>query len=134
ALLDFAYVGKVDDFLQNLADMAMPEKWNYSRSEDTRPYPILFSYLNHTFMRLKEQNKVVNKDGFHCFNTGLVTDHQQEIFVIFKETDKRVSFYKFCNESDNSMSYYSPLPEKATYFTNPADLIFDDRFDFRINI
>jgi hypothetical protein len=133
-LLDFAYLGRIDEFLKRLREMAMPENWNYSRTHTTRPLPILYNYLNHTFMRLKEQGKVIEASGFHCFNTGLITDHQQEIFAVFKEDEKRIRFMKFCRESDNTMSYYSSLPERATYFTNPADLIFDNRLDFRIKI
>lgn len=133
-LLDFAYLGKIDEFLQQISDMAIQEDWNYSNTTNDRPYPILYNYLNHTFMRLKEQDKIVRKEDFYCFNTGLVTINQQEIFAIFKVSDRGTSFIKFCNESHNSMGYYSPLPERATYFNDPAELIFDNRFDFRINI
>lgn len=136
ALLEFAYLGKIDEFLQKLDDLAMDEKWNYTKTPNDRPYPILLNYLNHTFMRLREQNKIITS-GDHCvFNTGLVTENQQEVFAVFKKFDGRdnFSFIKFCNESDSSMRYYSPLPERATYFTDPSDLIFDDRLELRINI
>ncbi|SRR6266496_4559893 len=133
-LLEFAYLGKVDEFLQQLNDLAMAENWNYSHITNDRPYPILYNYLSHTFMRLKEQGKIVKKTTFYCFNTGLVTENQQEIFAIFRESVRGVSFIKFCNESDSSMGYYSPLPDRASYFSDPADLIFDSRLEFRIKI
>jgi hypothetical protein len=133
-LLDFAYLGRIDEFLKQLVNMAMPENWNYSQTHTSKPSPILYNYLNHTFMRLKEQGKVIESAGFHSFNTGLVTEHQQEIFANFREDEKRVRFIKFCKDSDSSMNHYSSLPERATYFTDPADLIFDNRLDFRIKI
>jgi hypothetical protein len=133
-LLEFGYLGKIDEFLQKVNDIAVPETWNYSHTPNDKPYPILYNYLNHTFMRLKEQNKVVKNGTFYCFNTGLVTPNQQEIFAIFREGEKGTMFVKFCNESDSSMGFYSTLPERATYFDDPADLIFDNRLDFRINI
>lgn len=133
-LLEFAYLGKTFDFLEEVRQMAMPENWDYSILDPSKPLPILFSYLNHTFMRLKEQNKIVQKGSFYCFNTGLVTIHQEEIFALFKETGNRIAFQRFCKESDNAMSYYYPLPERATYFDDPSDLIFDNRFDFRVKI
>lgn len=85
-------------------------------------------------MRLKEQDKIVKKDNFYCFNTGLVTENQQEIFAIFRQGEKNVSFMRFCNESHSALGHYSPLPDRATYFNDPADLIFDSRLDFRIRI
>lgn len=133
-LFEFAYLGKKDEFLQQICDMAMPENWNYARTHNDRPYPILFNYLTHTFQRLNEQNKIVRKDNFYCFNTGLVTPNQQEIFAIFRENERGRAFVKFCNESDSSMGFYAPFPERATYFNDPADLIFDNRLDFRIKI
>jgi Domain of unknown function (DUF3825) len=133
-LLEFAYLGKVDEFLQEIRDMAMPEDWNYANMHNTRPYPILYNYLNHTFMRLKEQSKVIKNGDFYCFNTGLVTINQQEIFALFRTNDRGTAFIKFCNESSGGMGYYSPLPERATYFSDPADLIFDNRLGFRVNI
>lgn len=134
ALLEFAYLGKIDEFLQQLNDLATDENWNYTRTTNHLPYPILYNYLNHTFMRVKEQDKIVRNDNFYCFNTGLVTDNQQEIFAVFRESERGVVFVKFCNESDSSMGYYSSLPERASYFEDPADLIFDDRLDFRVKI
>ncbi|MDQ6758195.1 MAG: DUF3825 domain-containing protein [Bacteroidota bacterium] len=133
-LMDFAYLGRIDEFLTQLKDIAMPENWDYSKRSFDKPMPILYNYLNHTFMRLKEQNKIVEKQPFFCFNTGLVTEHQQEIFALFKKNDKGTTFIKFCKESDSGMSFYSPLPERATYFDDPAELIFDNRLDFRIKI
>lgn len=133
-LLEFAYLGKVDEFLQQVSDMAMPEDWNYTQTPNDRPYPILYNYLNHTFMRLKEHGKIVKRTGFYCFNTGLVTNHQQEIFAIFRENERGISFVRFCNESHHNMGFYSPLPERAVYVTDPSDLIFDNRLDLRINI
>jgi hypothetical protein len=133
-LLEFAYLGKIDEFLQQANDMAMDENWNYSKTANDKPYPILYNYLNHTFIRIKEEGKLIIINNFHCFNTGLVTDNQQEIFAIFRQSDRGIGFVKFCNEGDNSMGHYTPLPARATYFTDPADLIFDDRLELRIKI
>ncbi len=133
-LLEFAYLGKIDEFLQQVSDMAMQESWNYVHSPNDRPYPILYNYLNHTFIRLQEEGKIIRVGDFLSFNTGLVTENQQEIFAVFKDYGGRIAFVKFCNESDGSMGYYSPLPSRASYFTDPSDLIYDDRLEARINI
>lgn len=133
-LLEFAYLRSIDQFLEEVNAIAMKENWNYTHTHSPYLFPILWKYLNHTFMRLQEQGKISTSGDFLCFNTGLVTDHQQEIFAIFKQSDKGVAFIKFCNESDNAMGYYASLPARATYFDDPADLIFDHRLDFRVKI
>lgn len=133
-LFEYAYCGKIEDTLNELKSMAMPEKWEYSNSTNDRPLPILHSYLSHTFSRVKEQGGVVESGQYSCFNTGLVTPNQQEIFMLFKKSAKGWGFIEFCRESDNNLSRFMPLPERATYFTDPAELIFDSRLPLRINI
>lgn len=96
ALLEFAYLGRVDEFLKKISDISMREDWNYSRTQNDRPHPILYNYLNHTFMRLKEQGKIVKKDNFYSFNTGLVTENQQEIFAILTKTGSSAPRFLNC--------------------------------------
>ncbi|CAD5966117.1 hypothetical protein PCC9214_03504 [Planktothrix tepida] len=81
--------------LSILAEKAEPEDWDYQYSDtgygdiETLPsdnqdkqdkeFPILKNYLQYTFQRLDEENKVVydtrdeNKAEYACFNTGLIS-------------------------------------------------------------
>jgi hypothetical protein len=122
--------------LELLKQMAMPENWNYARSLNQYPNPILYNYLIHTFARVKEQNKILEKGFFSCFNTGLVTENQEEIFMIFKQsqTSGFRFFHGFYKESSLQMQSFSTLPERATYYNESVDLLFDHRLDLRINI
>lgn len=133
-LLEFAFLGDTSNMLRKLKEMAIQEDWEYLKSPNPKPLPILFNYLCHTFARLKEEDKVVEVDNYSSFNTGLVTPNQQEIFMFFKTGDRGLYFVDFYKESDNNMGKFSALPERATYFSDPADLIFDTRIDLRINI
>src|SRR5438874_173663 len=60
---------------EKLASLAKKEDWDFHRSEFKRPgqrFPILFGYLNYTFLRIQEQDRLVyssDKDRA-CFNTG----------------------------------------------------------------
>lgn len=61
-----------------LAGMVKAEKWNYDRQEfqdENRGsgVPILINYLNYTFLRLVEENKIAySQEGDKaCINTGL---------------------------------------------------------------
>src|SRR5690349_17622246 len=71
--------------LMALKDMAMAEQWEYSRTPNPRPLPILYNYLIHTFARVKEEGKIMEVGNHSSFNTGLVTKNQEEIFMLFKK-------------------------------------------------
>lgn len=136
----FAWLGDYESQLKKLARMAQPERWNYAGDMD-RSFPILNSYLNHTFHRLKTEGKIAfSSDSedrrYACFNTGLVSTKQEEIFAYFSPNTSRrrtESYLKrprwmlrtFGRESHRMMSYFSHRPPIASYFENPSSLIYD---------
>lgn len=147
-LFEYAFVGSYpknstssdksnfENTLNALNDLAMNEEWSYQNTPNTRPLPILFNYLLHTFARIKEENKICELENYSCFNTGLVTENQEEIFMLFRRNKAKGTwmFQEFCKESSNELTKFNTLPDRATYFNDPADLIFDPRLTLRINI
>ena len=129
-LFDFAffpnYEGSIKYLAENLADK---EEWNFLGSKPKK-FPILKSYLEHTYRKLKEEKKIsYTEDNKHaCFNTGLVTSNFEDIFAYFEEYEKREDSqaknhknHKFCfkaflKESDNQLEYFIKLPETADFF------------------
>ena len=63
-LFDFTYCGDYNRQIQNLARM-VPEKWSFSDTDDNG---ILKGYLEHTFKRLYEENKVCERKNYAIFN------------------------------------------------------------------
>ncbi|MCE8171887.1 DUF3825 domain-containing protein [Porphyromonas gingivalis] len=63
---------------ESLAHLAKKEDWKFKRPEfisqyEKQSFPVLTNYLNYTFLRLQDENKIVyskEKDKA-CFNTGL---------------------------------------------------------------
>lgn len=135
-LFEFAYIGKTEQTLNALKNMGMPELWEYTRTANERPLPILYSYLIHTFTRVQEQGKIAFSDDYSCFNTGLVTPNQQEIFMVFRKyhDGSGWGFWSFSKESHHTLGRFQILPERAAYFADPADLMFDTRLPLRVNI
>lgn len=136
-LYEFAFIRKLEDVLQKLKSIDSSEKWEYVNTLNERPLPILYNYIHHTFSRIKEQNKIRVSGKYKCFNTGLVTDKYEEIFMLFKEDKYKTEGYYFLDfytESDSNMGKFSPLPERATYFTDISDVFYDINRDLRINI
>lgn len=133
-LYEFAYIPKArfQDKLHELAELAdKREKWEYRNTPSPYPLPILFNYLHHTFMRLQEEGKVAELADRACFNTGLVTDNQEELFAYFVPNTtgmtgaQRWFLEGFCRESDRRLLAFGKLPDMAHYFDDPAELLYD---------
>lgn len=141
----FASLGNFDQHLEQLASLAHKENWSYRYMESNLPYPILYSYVYHTFSRLEDEGKIAvaqdtSGSELACFNTGLVTEMQEEIFALFvpnRRTDEGQPEWflrGFVRESDRSLTFFARRPDIANYFADPAELIYDTRVDLVINM
>ncbi len=139
-LLEFAYVPAMDDQLRNLAGMAESEDWEYHNTSSEHVLPILYNYLRYSYRRLAEENKIVlSSDGqLACFNTGLVTQHQEAIFAFFevhRGKERQPWYFKeWLRKGQWELNRFNELPDMAHYFDDPFCLVFDTRKELRINI
>lgn len=131
-----------------LVNLAKPEEWNFIREEFRRQnvrYPILYNYLNYTFKRLQDQNKIVfnEKEDGACFNTGLMTPDEKELFALFSKNhradgsaDVNDWFFKgfFDSYADQLAQFRNPLPALATYVEDASELVLDTSFELDVNI
>lgn len=130
---------------EKLSRMAKTEEWDFHRSQFKHPnhaYPILTGYLNYTFLRLQELDRIAysSDDSRACFNTGLQTPNEKDIFATFfrnklaAEKDKPTwTLFGFFDSYSEKLSDFRPLPEIASYIDDPADLVFDTSYEFEIN-
>lgn len=138
SLFKFAWFKDFTSSVNDLALLAMNECWDY-KENTTGNNPILFNYIHHTFSKIQSENKIIIQDDFALFNTGLVTENQEEIFGYFEKNKKPNAqsswfFQGWRKKSDRELMKFNKLPEIADYFVNPNDLIYDARLDLRINI
>ena len=134
ALENFAFLGRWEDFLSALAEMATPEDWDFPNTEK-KNYYILKKYIQYTFYRIQLEGKVLlSEDGrLAAFNTGLVDRHFDEIYACFVPNNAGESpwlFKEFCIAGHFGMGKqlvqnFNPLPQPATYFLHQGDLLFD---------
>lgn len=150
-LYDFAFLGNERKLIDTLKNLAMPEVWDWQNFDDSNSNEntILFKYLHYTFNRIKEeydsaadeherQKKISTSERYACFNTGLFTPNYSPIFMAFeknKNLDRQPWFFKsfFFGSVPWELSDLS-LPERANYFMNPADLIYDYHFPIRVDV
>lgn len=107
-----------------------PEKWSFDNRSDNA---ILKNYIEHTFQKLEQEDKIQVTDSYALFNTGLYEEYYEPIFAYF--TPNRIpdhqkwfldGFYTPYQLGNMGIHDY---PARANYFDNPADLVFNTNCD-----
>lgn len=134
------FPGPFEDALDDLSELAEKEDWDYHFTKTQYRKPILFNYVRYTYKRLAKEKKIeLSEDGqFACFNTGLVTSHQEPIYASF-ETNRNPEvepwvFKGWFRRGDYKLNVFPELPDIAHYFSDPTCLVFDASKDLRVNI
>ncbi len=136
-LFEYAWVPKFPEQVNALKALAMDEDWDYKK-HPTGENPILANYIKHTFKKLYDEKKVFEQNGYAVFNTGLVTDLQEEIYALLQANKRLASqkwyFIGWRKQSDRDLLKFSTLPDSANYFDNSLDLIYDTSVELRPNV
>ena len=140
-LFEFAFIPRMDEGLDQLANLAEREGWRYQNTQNDHEKPILYNYLHYTYSRLKEENKIAESDDKQhaTFNTGLVTPHQEPLFALFtpnhlSNAEQPWHFRAWCRQGERDLTVFPELPEMAHYFDDPSSLVFDTRRELRLNV
>jgi hypothetical protein len=145
-IFDFAKVADWEDRLQALAEMAEPERWKYLQAPAQSPLPVLDSYIKYTFVRVFDQQKIVEADRLACFNTGLLTPGQEEVFGVFTISDnydraqpisplnKKWWLKSWARAGDRVLTDFTEFPRLAEYWNDPRELIFDPKLQVQLNL
>lgn len=145
-IFDYAKVASWEDRLSKLAAMAEPERWTNIAVPALVNLPILDSFIRYTFLRIHEQNKVVETDRIACFNTGLLTPNQEEIYGLFTvsetfDSSRPVSplnqkwwLMTWVRSGDRQLSSLRSFPELVTYWSDPTELIFNPNLQIQLNV
>mgnify|MGYP006284521719 CR=1 FL=1 len=134
-------------FLKKLKEKAQLEEWEYKNYTQSRvDYPILKSYIEHTFKKLKQENKIEESNDDECilFNTGLLSrKFLLDIYIKcqkkkIKICDIKNDFYKspeivLENDNDIKKMFKNSNPKLPQYFTQINEVIFDPELDININ-
>jgi cold shock CspA family protein len=141
----FAFLPRWDERLEQLSKIAQEEDWNYQHTSSTHLRPILHSYLHYTFKRVEQEGKVsfatdtATTQKLACFNTGLVTRFYEPVYAVFRENaqkdaDARWVLSGFFTESQTPMTLFATHPERANYFEDPTELLYDRRLKLVKNV
>ena len=145
-IFEYAKVADWESRLQTLVAMAEQERWTYSSVPSTSPVPVLDAFVRFTFIRVHEQQRIAEVDKLACFNTGLLTPSQEEIFGVFRLSDrydptspeskanKKWFLTKWARSGERVLTDFPELPRLASYWTSPSELIFDPQLQVQPNL
>ena len=139
-IFEFAFIPDPVVRIKELSEEAEQEDWSYHHTETEHHHPLLFNFIRYTYRRVAEERKIaISDDGqYTCFNTGLVTPHQEPIYASF-ETNRREDaqpwFFKgWFRRGQWELNRFAELPDLAHYFDDPSCLVFDTRRELRVNV
>lgn len=136
AITDWAYLKHYQTTFEKLNKFALDERWFYKEQNPDFPYPILTSYIHYTFYKLsQEKNKILTSGKYSVFNTGLVDNRYEPIFALFEKNETHTQPNKlvdFCISGEGFagkelVRNFKDLPERAHYFNNVSDMLYDTR-------
>lgn len=144
-LKTFAYLPKFNEKLKYLASIVEPENWYYDNpnvmSEEEKNVGVLFQYIQHTFSKAQDENKIVKDDESAIMNTGLLSPQGEEIFMLFSknkiEGKQKWFFNSFFKESAREIPIplRDKLPQHIDYFSNePENYYFDPSLKIHGNL
>lgn len=132
---------KFAEDIEGLRSLAEPEDWDYKYTTSAHSHPILRNYVAYTYRRVAEERKIaVTLNEEHCcWNTGLITERQEPIFIAFSKNNlpngqQYWHFWRFIRRGERELNRFAALPEMAHYFEDPSVLVFDSRKELRVNI
>lgn len=141
AFAEFCFMPKFTENIETLAQLAAPETWDYQSTVNPHPKPVLRNYLTYTYRRIAEEKKVAvtADERYACWNTGLTTESQEQIFIVFsvnklESMSQYWHFSKFLREGEGELSRFTRLPDMAHYFDDPSLLVYDTRRELRVNV
>ena len=121
-LFEYTYCGNYNRQIQNLARI-VPEKWSFGGNDDNG---ILKGYLEHTFQRVYEEEKLLETEEYAIFNTGLFNMYYQPVYAYFIPNlvpDRQRWFLDgFYTEYHLLKSGIVNLPKRAAYVTDPEKI------------
>lgn len=139
-IYNYALCLHFDDKLEKLSSLAITEEWDYHYATSNYPKPILSNYIHHTFNKISSDSEILENGDKSIFNTGLVTEHFEDIYGVFRENDRKGEenqsdwfFLGFFKKSHPLLRVFSSLPEPTIYIQNPSDLIYDTSKKLRVD-
>lgn len=140
------YFDNIDEclsFLDDIAQNTIPESWKFKNKPSDLNYPILKSYIETIFAKLKNEEKVLrSEDGkYIMFNTNLLDKFFHELYII-AEVKQAEGLEVYLHPIRTAEESYSTLrkygfenrrPEPPVFFKDVNEVIFNTSKEWMID-
>lgn len=139
----FSNIDECQAFLEDIAESTIPEIWKFSNRQSVIKRPILKSYIENIFIKLKKEGKVLKSDDgkYIMFNTNLIDKFFHALYII-AEVKQADSLEVYLNPIHTAEESYSTLrkygfegkhPQAPTFFEDLSEVIFNTSDNWKID-
>ena len=139
----FEDIDACQTFLDDIAGSTIPENWRFKNKPSALNHPILKTYLETIFVKLKREGKVLkSSDGKHImFNSNLLDKFFHALYII-AEVKEAEGIEVYLNPIRTAEESYATLrkygfegqkPEPPVFFTDVNEVIYNTSPDWRID-
>lgn len=147
SLFDWAVIHE-DKVISLAEDLAIREKWYFGDKKPTeykKKYVVLLKYLNHTFGKLYDDEKICYSKKYAAFNTGLVDKKYEYIYALFEKNRNPnmqewwlLGFFVAGIDWGGKLlvENFNPLPSRADYFKGSMNSVLYEPSsgEFRLDV
>lgn len=130
-------------FLEDIANSTIPENWRFKNKQSALNHPILKTYLETIFLKLKREGKVLkSQDGKHImFNSNLLDKFFHALYII-AEVKEAEGIEVYLNPIRAAEESYATLrkygfegqkPMPPVFFTDVNEVIYNTSSEWRID-
>ena len=130
-------------FLEDIANSTIPENWRFKNKQSALNHPILKTYLETIFLKLKREGKVLkSQDGKHImFNSNLLDKFFHALYII-AEVKEAEGIEVYLNPIRTAEESYATLrkygfegqkPMPPVFFTDVNEVIYNTSSEWRID-
>ncbi len=139
----FSNIDECQAFLEDIAESTIPEIWKFSNRQSVIKRPILKSYIENIFIKLKKEGKVLKSDDgkYIMFNTNLIDKFFHALYIIaeVKQADSLEVYLNPIRTAEESYStlrkygFEGKLPQAPTFFEDLSEVIFNTSDNWKID-
>lgn len=138
-LYQYAFCGDDDFFMGLLKELAIMSEEEIWFSSDKEYLDILKFYILNVFDKAFEDNLIIEENECSIFNTGLLTQNQEEIygfFILNYKNEAQKWYFKgfFCESERVILHNFKNKPQLITFINNKQDYYFDTDKQVFLNI
>ena len=139
----FENIDACQAFLDDIANSTIPENWKFKNKQSALNHPILKSYLETIFVKLKKENKVLRSANgkYILFNTNLLDKFFHALYII-AEVREAEGIEVYLNPIRTSDEGYATLrkygferqtPDPPVFFTDVNEVIYNTSSEWLID-